>query len=158
MILYHASNVIVANPDIYHSRKNLDFGRGFYLTIIREQAIKYGLRFISRGKKAYLNVYELNANINNIRYKKFAAYDDEWLDFVGQCRKGINKENTYDIVEGGIANDKVFNTLDLYFSGQMSRDDALGRLKYENPNHQICILSQNVIEKHLHFIKAEEII
>lgn len=64
---------------------------------------------------------------------------------------------TFDIVEGGIANDRVFNTIDLYFSGNMSREDALGRLAFEHPNHQLCILNQEVIKLHLHFISAEMI-
>ena len=63
----------------------------------------------------------------------------------------------YDIVSGGIADDKVFNTIDLYFAGEMSKEDALGRLAFEYPNHQICILNQNVILHHLKFKKATEI-
>ena len=78
------------------------------------------------------------------------------MDFVGNCRKGIQHQ-TYDIVEGGIANDKVFNTIDLYFSGKMSREDALGRLSFEHPNHQLCILNQEVIRLHLHFVCVYEI-
>ena len=62
-----------------------------------------------------------------------------------------------DIVSGGIADDKVFNTIDLYFAGEMSKEDALGRLAFEYPNHQICILNQNVILHHLKFKKATEI-
>lgn len=54
MKLYHASTVEVVFPDIVHSRKYLDFGRGFYLTSIKEQAIKYGERFLRRGKTATL--------------------------------------------------------------------------------------------------------
>ena len=50
MRIYHASNVVVDNPDTVHSRDYLDFGRGFYLTTIREQAEKYGLRFLRRGR------------------------------------------------------------------------------------------------------------
>ena len=38
MKLYHASNLIITNPDIYHSRKKLDFGVGFYLTPLYKQA------------------------------------------------------------------------------------------------------------------------
>lgn len=45
MLLYHASNIIVRKPGIVHSRNALDFGRGFYLTRLREQAEKYSLRF-----------------------------------------------------------------------------------------------------------------
>ena len=62
-----------------------------------------------------------------------------------------------DIVSGGIADDKVFNTIDLYFSGNISKTEALERLAFIHPNHQICITSQKVISKSLHFIKAEEI-
>ena len=35
---------------------------------------------------------------------------------------------------------------------------ALGRLAFEHPNHQICILNQEVINRHLHFVTSEEII
>ena len=38
MILYHASPVIVEKPDLLHSRKDVDFGAGFYLTELYEQA------------------------------------------------------------------------------------------------------------------------
>lgn len=46
MKLYHSSTVAVANPDTVHSRDYLDFGKGFYLTSIYDQAIKYAQRFI----------------------------------------------------------------------------------------------------------------
>lgn len=38
MRLYHASDRVIENPDVYHSREHLDFGKGFYLTSIRIQA------------------------------------------------------------------------------------------------------------------------
>ncbi len=60
----------------------------------------------------------------------------------------------YDIIIGGIADDKVFNTLDLYFDGLISKLEALDRLKYEKPNHQLCILNQAVIEKGLKFVDS----
>ena len=66
-------------------------------------------------------------------------------------------KQSYDAVSGGIANDKVFNTVDLYFAGVITKDEALGRLKFEKPNHQICILNARMIEQHLHFIKAEKV-
>lgn len=37
-LLYHTSNMIVSAPDVFHSREHLDFGKGFYLTPLREQA------------------------------------------------------------------------------------------------------------------------
>lgn len=140
MKLYHASYCIIKKPDVLHSRDNLDFGKGFYLTTLYEQAKKYAMRFLLRKQKAYINEYILDDDIHNFNIKIFKSYDEKWLDYVGKCRKGI-QTGTYDIVEGGIANDKVFNTIDLYFSGAMSKDDALGRLAFEHPNHQLCILS-----------------
>ena len=51
MLLYHTSNVEVTTPDVTHSRKHLYFGRGFYLTSLREQAEKYGQRFLRKGEE-----------------------------------------------------------------------------------------------------------
>jgi len=67
------------------------------------------------------------------------------------------KANLYDAVSGGIANDNVFNTVDLYFAGVITKEEALGRLKYETPNHQLCILNGEMLVRHLHFIKAERL-
>lgn len=156
MILYHASPYIIEHPDVCHSREHLDFGKGFYLTAIREQAEKYAMRFIRRGKKAYINEYRLDDDLQEYQTKVFDKYDEEWLNYVGACRKGTICK-TYDVVSGGIADDKVFNTVDLYFAGEMNKEDALGRLAFEHPNHQVCILNQNVILAHLHFLGAVEV-
>ena len=56
MKVYHASRVIVEHPDTLHSRSYLDFGPGFYVTTLEQQAIDYGQRFIRRGKEAWLNM------------------------------------------------------------------------------------------------------
>lgn len=116
MEVYHASMVRVERPDVYHSRKFLDFGQGFYVTTLKDQAVKYAQRFIRRGKEAWLNIYELDEDFMSSSFiiREFEKYDANWLDFVVACRKGIVIGN-YDIVKGGIANDKVFRTVDLFF-------------------------------------------
>ena len=58
MILYHTSYTEIPHPDLLHSRPRLDFGVGFYLTPLRAQAERYGERFIRRGQKAIMNIYE----------------------------------------------------------------------------------------------------
>ena len=63
----------------------------------------------------------------------------------------------YDIVEGGVANDDVFNTTELYISDLIPKEEALKRLQYEKPNNQICILNQSIIDRFLHFVDAIEI-
>ena len=157
MKVYHASKFIIESPDIYHSRDFLDFGKGFYLTSLIEQAKKYAQRFLYQGDKAYLNHYNLDENLDNkFNIKEFGDYNEEWLDFVTLCRLG-KLSSKYDMITGGIADDKVFNTVDLYFSGNISKEEALKRLKFIHPNHQICILNQELINKHLHFLKSDEI-
>ena len=128
MKLYHASTFCVEKPDVSHSRDKLDFGRGFYMTTVREQAVRYAERFTRRGKEAFINEYEL---------------DEETPDFTTKS--------------GGVANDKVFNTVDLYFAGVITKEEALGRLKFEEPNHQLCILNNEMLDRHLHFIKAKKV-
>jgi len=157
MRLYHASTVVVEKPDVEHSRDKLDFGKGFYLTSIREQAVRYAERFTRRGKPAYINEYELDEKIVDFSIKQFPSYDEDWLDYVAMCRKGNLETNLYDAVSGGIANDNVFNTVDLYFAGVITKEEALGQLQYETPNHQLCILNGEMLERHLHFIKVERL-
>lgn len=156
MLVYHTSYTVITHPDIMHSRDYLDFGKGFYVTTLREQAKKYAARIAIRNKKPILNVYELKADYSSFNRKKFDCYNEEWLDYVANCRDGRPVE-CYDIIEGGVANDKVFDTIDLYFSGRMSKDDALRRLIYEKPNWQICLASQKIIDKNLYFLYSEEL-
>jgi len=150
MILYHTSTVEIRKPDLSYSRPRLDFGKGFYLTCIREQAERYGERFIRRGEIAVLNTFMLDDIRIDCSHKVFTTYDGEWLDFITACRKGLPHES-YDIIEGGIADDQVFDTVDLYFSGIYTREQALDQLKYKKPNHQVCITSQFVLDRYLHF-------
>lgn len=156
MILYHTSTVEIRQPDLLHSRPRLDFGKGFYLTPICEQAERYGERFIRRGEKAILNVFLLDENRAECSHKIFTAYDGEWLDFITTCRKGL-PHNVYDIIEGGIADDQVFDTVDLYFSGVYTREQALAQLQYKKPNHQVCITSQHILDKYLHFQSSKRL-
>ena len=55
---------------------------------------------------------------------------------------------------GGIADDKVFRTLDLYFAGDITETEALSRLVYERPNMQLCIRSEQMLERCLTFIES----
>lgn len=112
MKVYHASNMRVECPDTSHSRREFDFGRGFYVTTIRQQAEKYAWRFMRRGEQAWLNVYELDDDLAGWAVRCFDSYDEEWLDFVIRCRKGVAEDGDYDMVVGGIADDKVFETVD----------------------------------------------
>ena len=57
----------------------------------------------------------------------------------------------FDIIEGDIANDKVFNTVELFFQNLIDKKTALSRLQYEKTNNQICFINQNVMDNVMHF-------
>ncbi len=158
MIVYHGSKEIVNNPDIYHSRKRVDFGPGFYVTPLHNQAKDLCTRFTSSGEDAYISTYSLDDGIFESNYKvlEFQSYSDEWLDFVTDCRMGTDKSE-YDVVIGGVANDKVFDTVELYFENLITKEAALGRLQYEKPNMQFCIRTQEVLDQFLHFEGSEKL-
>ena len=58
MILYHGSFLEIVQPDLVHSRSNVDFGRGFYVTPLHEQAVKWCGKFQRRGKDGIISRYE----------------------------------------------------------------------------------------------------
>lgn len=43
----------------------------------------------------------------------------------------------------------------LALAGRITTEQALDQLKYKKPNNQICLRNQEVIDKFLHFKKAE---
>ena len=72
------------------------------------------------------------------------------------CRRGKDTSE-FDFVSGGVANDKVFNTIELYFDGLIEKQEALKRLRYEHPNLQYCFRSQELIDQSLKFVGSEKI-
>ena len=64
-------------------------------------------------------------------------------------------QKQYDMVEGGVANDNVIDTVEDYENGIITAEQALGQLIYKKVNHQICILNQEIIDKYLTFISSE---
>ena len=124
MIVYHGSYCIVDKPDIKFSREALDFGKGFYVTNIKIQAQNWTKKFKLRGQKAYINIYELPKDHikESYRVKEFLYYDNEWLDFILECRSECSIYNSYDMIIGGIADDRVYNTMELYEDNLISKE------------------------------------
>lgn len=153
MEVYHTSDVVIEYPDTMHSRKDLDFGVGFYFTSIRLQAEKYARRFHRRNKQAWMNVYDFSEDWNGWKVKIFSEYDEEWLDFVMRCRSG-EMVGDFDLIVGGIADDKVFDTVDLYTEALISKEEAIKRLAYIKPNIQYCIRTDAMLQQCLIFKEA----
>ena len=132
-------------PDLVHSRENVDFGKGFYTTPIYEQAVKWCEKFKRLGKAGIITEYRFDETAyEKLKVLKFTSYSEEWLDFVLNCRKGQDTTN-YDLIEGGVANDKVFNTVELFFDGLINKKEAIGRLSFEKPNLQITFRTKRAL-------------
>ena len=156
MILYHGSFLEIAKPDLVHSRSNVDFGRGFYVTPLREQTVKWCGKFKRRGKDGVVSRYVYDeCRENELKILKFDSYSEEWLDFILNCRRD-NDTTDYDLIVGGVANDKVFNTVELFFDGLIDKTEAIDRLRYEKPNLQICFRTEKALSL-LHFEGSEMI-
>lgn len=145
MILYHGSNLEIVKPDLSHSRKNVDFGCGFYLTPLYEQAEKWSRRFKRAGTTGVISKFQFDqTHMSKLKVMEFDSYSEEWLDFILTCRRG--KDNTdYDLVIGGVANDRVFNTVELFFDGLIDKREAIKRLRFEKPNLQMCFRTQKAL-------------
>ena len=159
IFVYHGGTEQIENPICKFGRKSLDFGQGFYVTDILEQAITWGENIaLARNKAVVVNRYKLNREeiLNNYRCKIFQSYDKEWLEFIVGNRTGQNTAAEFDYVEGGVANDRVIDTINLYISGLMDLNTALGELSKHQPINQICILNQEIINKHLVFDGTEQ--
>lgn len=160
IVVYHGGTEPIVTPICKFGRRNLDFGQGFYVTNLREQAIAWANN-IARNRKqtAVLNRYKMNreAILQDMRCKVFKAYDVEWLEFIIGNRNGENPARDYDYVEGGVANDRVVDTVNLYTAGLMDLATALRELSRHQPNNQMCILNQEIIDKYLVYDGTESL-
>lgn len=159
MKVYHGSYTEVKEPLVSVGRKSLDFGQGFYVTKIQAQATKWAKRVcvIRNLNTPTLNVFELDEVAIHARGFKILSipeYNKEWLDFIVACRRGEELWKGYDIIEGGVANDQVIDTVEDYYSGRITVDQALGLLQFAKPTNQICIHRQEIVDSYLKFLNS----
>lgn len=139
-ILYHGSNVIVENPKILTDGHFKDFGYGFYCTGIKKQAIRWSLT--KRGS-SIVNNYEYRPN-SSLKIKIFKEINDEWLDFVVNSRKGL--KHNYDIVEGPMADDQIWDYVEDYVDGSITKEAFWELVKFKYPTHQIVFCSDEALK------------
>ena len=148
MIVYHGSNVEVLHPKILINGFNKDFGFGFYCTNIKKQAQRWALT--KRGDSV-LNYYEYTPS-PLLKTLSFQTMTEEWLDFVANCRLGI--EHSFDIVEGPMADDQVWDYVEDFIAGKISRAAFWELVKFKYPTHQIVFSSSAALTA-LRFERSE---
>lgn len=139
MKVYHGSSVAVSVPEIRRGRFSKDFGDGFYCTTLLEQA----QRWASRKKPSVVSLYEYLPS-EGLKVLEFTEMTDEWLDFIVNCRRGASHD--YDIVIGAMANDQVFNYINDYVDGILTKEQFWVLAKFKKPTNQICFCSENALK------------
>ena len=159
--VYHGSNEAIEKPLVNIGRPYLDFGTGFYVTnMITQAKIWAGIKARLFGQpEGTLSLYDfdLDAAKAEYRFHKFEHYDREWLHFIVSCRRGGDEWRQWDIIEGGVANDRVIDTVENYMAGLIPEDIALGLLAQHQPNHQLCITCQGVVDRYMHFVESVQV-
>lgn len=129
--IYHGGSDIVVSPEIRIGKYTKDFYWGYYCTMLPQQAERRALR---NTEKSIVNVYICTIN-ELLNIKQFEKMDDEWLDFIVMCRNGGS--HGYDIVEGPMADDTIYNYVQDFIEGRISRNAFWELAKFKYPTHQI---------------------
>ena len=167
--LYHGSFTKVDKPDLKHSKKGKDFGRGFYLTTDKAQGIRFAKLIARRNglKAGVINTYKFT-NFEGLDIFEFTTTDEDWLNcIIGNRNSKYKKLATpwsgYSVLAGKIADDDTARTINAYMAGAFgdvnSKDaikKAIEMFKPEKLKDQICFKTKESL-KCLEFIESEVI-
>ena len=140
MVLYQGDNKVLNEPKIIKDCFYKDFGYGFYCINFEKQAKRWAL---TKKNKHVVNVYSYteNKNLNCLIFKEMS---DKWLDFVVSSRQG--ERHDYDIVEGPMADDTIWNYVDDFARGMISRTAFWELVKFKYPTHQIVFCTEAALK------------
>ncbi|MCM1102641.1 MAG: DUF3990 domain-containing protein [Clostridium sp.] len=138
--VYHGSNLIVEKPRVMINGHYKDFGYGFYCTKLEKQAKRWALT--KRGDSV-VNCYVYTPNAS-LKYCVFEQMSEEWLQFVVDCRSGM--EHPYDIVEGPMADDQIWDYVEDFMDGNISKEAFWELVKFKYPTHQIVFCTEAALQ------------
>jgi len=153
MKVYHGSYISIDEIDLTKCELNRDFGRGFYVTNIYEQAKfwakRKGRKLNNNGVITEFTFLESAFSSNYLKTIRFLYYSEEWLDFVVMNRQNETDKNLhdYDIVEGPVANDDIATRITFYLEGGLSKLEFIEELKFKHSDsHQIAFCTQKSLQ------------
>jgi hypothetical protein len=158
MTIYHGSSVIVETPELRHSVRALDFGKGFYTTTNEEQAVQFARKIHERKIRegaenpgCFVSSYiiDYDALRNQLAILTFNAPNEEWFDFVMANRAEKYTGKKYDIIYGPVANDTVYRALVAYEAGLYTKKQTIEQLAVRKLFNQMTLAS----EKSLSFLR-----
>ena len=146
MKLYHGSNCDFTEVDLSKSKDRRDFGKGFYLTTLPNQAKDWAETLLDRYGGDGVFVYEFEFEINkSLTLKKFDGLTEEWLNFIKENRVKGGLQHEFDVVQGVVANDRTNRTLALFVEGIYTVKMAIKKLRGNKLNDQISIHSEKAL-------------
>jgi hypothetical protein len=155
MIIYHGSNMVVDKPQLMPQNRALDFGKGFYTTENKTQAISFANKVYHRRKDGVpiVSIYEFDEKtaFAVCSLLRFDSADEAWLDFVSAHRNRTYNGETHELTYGPVANDDIYLTFQLYASGDLSKEETMNRLKIKKLYNQLVFSSEQAIS-YLKFI------
>ena len=150
MKLFYGSSSVVKKPEILKNGFYKDFGFGFYCTLFEKQARRWAL---TKKNRHVVNEYSYDES-NDMNKLLFPEMSEAWLQFVVDCRRGI--EHQYDIVEGPMADDTIWDYIEDYAAGMISKAAFWELVKFRYPTHQIVFCSEKSLGL-LHFEGSYEL-
>jgi len=151
MKVYHGSDTQIEQIDLNKCKFGKDFGRGFYVTKLQDQAKTMAERVSKWSKKTpIVSEFEFDEFAlidDDLKKLHFEDYNEKWLEFVVLNRKNKLRQQVhdYDIVEGPIADDRIAEDVDKYVEGLISKEQFLNDL-IRNPSHQICFCTMQSLQ------------
>jgi hypothetical protein len=156
MLLFHGSNQEITNIDLGCCKPYKDFGRGFYLTTIDEQAKLMARRTarIFTGIPVVTMFSFDEAAYANLSVKLFSEPSAEWALFVLNNRNRFfrdftaldnNHDNKYDIVTGPVANDDIALLFRTFTNGYIDLDALVNGMKYKNLSNQYSFHTEQAV-------------
>jgi len=88
-----------------------------------------------------VNVYSYEED-STLKKLCFPRMTEEWLSFIVKCRRG--EEHSYDIVEGPMADDTIWDYVEDFAAGNITRVAFWELVKFKYPTHQIDFLHVGV--------------
>lgn len=140
MNIYHGSNATIEVPKVQVTGFNKNFGFGFYCTQLEKQAIRWAA---NKSPEHIVNVYQYEEN-PMLNVLKFETMTEKWLSFITDCRKGT--AHSYDIVEGPMADDTIWNYIEDYLAGDISKEAFWVLAKFKYPTHQIVFCTDKALQ------------
>lgn len=159
MLLYHGSNTDIKEIDLAMCRPYKDFGQGFYLTILKEQAEKMAKR-VARiyGSTPVVNIYEFDDSAAELSGWNVLNFGDkpseEWARFVMNNRSHsyrdyespeCNFDCKYDIVTGPIANDDIAVLFRQYENEMISFSTLVDGMTFRETTNQYSFHTERAI-------------